>query len=104
MKSQHTPEPLFEQESGDMKTPKANLRQERISCTRPVLVFKDVSQLITIPEDAKCASISIENVDSKAKTCKNQPTVGNFDLELENADHRDLNGVSSVAPTTTEPF
>ena len=37
-----------------MRTPKANLRQERINETRPGLVFKDFQSLMnTIPEDSE---------------------------------------------------
>ena len=109
-----------------MKTPKANLRQERINNTRPVLVFKDYQSLNTIPEDTESqytaqnsiandtielfqssekvrsnptVSSEIKSIKNKnkldeiddiikeedgARTGKNEPNLGNFDIGLEN--------------------
>ena len=107
-----------------MKTPKANLRQERINNTRPVLVFNDMRSLITIPEDTesnftnqnsiandgiewqnseKAKSLGtissemkssnrgkldaidsiLEEAEEGARTGKNEPNLGNFDIGLE---------------------
>jgi len=105
-----------------MRTPKANLRKERINDTRPVLVFKDYQSLNTIPEDSESqytASIqndtiefqstekvrsgpsvssevkslsrsnkldeidSILEVEEGAKTGRNEPNLGNFDIGLD---------------------
>lgn len=106
-----------------MRTPKANLRKERINDTRPGLVFKDYQSLNTIPEDSESqytASIqndtiefqstekvrsgpsvssevkslsrsnkldeidSILEVEEGAKTGRNEPNLGNFDIGLDN--------------------